>query len=349
MPDQFPDFSAWVYVLLTLNVLLAWFAPSIVNAFGGAEASDQARDFRINVLRGLNALFVILLCYYLFFGAAESFRRWGFRLFLSLLIVYASYLLAQLVSRFVRQRYGRKIISGETSRIADTYTSRALSISIAVFISIIALIAIVRVFGLSSLLEAGGVIGFIGVLLALTQGAWAPDMISGLIILNSKLLEERDVIKLDDGNEALIATVYRTKVFHTELLNLVDNHRVFIRNSRVREFTVHNLSRFASARGLRETLFFKIGYDLPPKQVRELLNQSFELACADESIEIEKQHPVEIRVRDAGDHAVEWSFHYYTKEPAAIIKNRQLIREIVLTRFLEAGISLSTPLTVQTV
>ncbi len=34
-----------------------------------------------------------------------------------------------------------------------------------------------------------------------------------------------------------------------------------IRNFKLRDFTVHNLSRFASTRGLRENLTFKIAYD----------------------------------------------------------------------------------------
>lgn len=72
-------------------------------------------------------------------------------------------------------------------------------------------------------------------LLALTQGAWAPDIISGLVILNSKMLQERDVIKLSDSNETFLGIVYCTRAFHTELLNVVDNHRVMISNSRMRD------------------------------------------------------------------------------------------------------------------
>ena len=49
-----------------------------------------------------------------------------------------------------------------------------------------------------------------------------------------------------------------------------------------------------------------------------------EIASADESITIEGQHPVEIRVQDTGDHAVEWSFHYYTKSAETMIKTRPI-------------------------
>jgi len=59
-------------------------------------------------------------------------------------------------------------------------------------------------------------------------------------------------------------------MFHTEILNLVNNHRVMLKNARLREFTIQNLSKFASAKGLREQLSFKIGYDISPEKVRKM-------------------------------------------------------------------------------
>lgn len=140
---------------------------------------------------------------------------------------------------------------------------------------------------------------------------------------------------------------YRTLAFHTELLNLVDNHRVMIRNSKIRDQTVHNLSRFASARGLRESLTFKIGYDVSIEAVTDMFNAAFEEATNDADISIESQHPLEIKVKDTGDHAIEWSVHYYTKEEFELIKTRQGFRQKILEASVEAGISLSTPLTHQ--
>ncbi|MEE9335286.1 MAG: hypothetical protein V3U65_14450 [Granulosicoccaceae bacterium] len=333
--------------LLLINLVLIVFSSRIIKALSDEDASENLLDFRTNVLRGLNGLAVGLLGYFRFYGAGQSGHGLGIQLLSILFVLYLSYLSAHLCSRIVRRRFGKPIQSGSVQRIADTYASRALAIFVSAFIGIIALISIIRIAGFSSLLEAGGVIGFIGVFLALTQSAWAPDLISGLVILNTKMLEERDVVKLTDSHETFYATVYRTRPFYTELLNLIDNHRVMIRNSKIRDYTVHNLSRFASAKGLRETLKFKIGYDTTPARVKEMFEEAFVAACDDPEIFVEEQHPLEIRIQDTGDHAVEWSIHYYTKEEAALIKTRQLFREKILYAAYEAAIDLSTPVTLQ--
>ncbi|MFK7890708.1 MAG: hypothetical protein AB8B63_07815 [Granulosicoccus sp.] len=342
----FLDQNWLVFVgLLLANTLLVFFAPYIVRVLSDNDVAAESLEFRTNVLRGFNALLIVLVGYFKFYGTGQSGQGLGIKLISILVVLYVSYLAAHLCARFVRQRFGRPIKSSGIDRVADTYASRALAIFISVFIGIIALISIIRIAGFSSLLEAGGVFGFIGVFLALTQGAWAPDLIGGLVILNTKMLQERDVVKLSDSNETFYAIVYRTRPFYTELLNLTDNHRVMISNSKIREYTVHNLSRFASAKGLRETLLFKIGYDTKPKAVKAMFEAAFIAACEDSEIAIEEQHPLEIRIQDTGDHAVHWSIHYYTKEESALIKTRQLFTERVLNAASEASIDLSTPVT----
>lgn len=340
--------SGVLYGLLLVNLLLIFIAPMLVQRFSNKELPDGARDFRINVIRGLNVLVIGLLGHFRFYSEGQSGQGIGIKVLSILVIIYLSYLTAHLIGRFVRLRFGRTVNNvGAGNRIADTYASRALSIFISVFIGIMALISIIRVAGFSSLLEAGGVIGFVGVFLALTQGAWAPDIISGLVILNSKMFKERDVIKINDGGNEMLAIVYRTLAFHTELLNLVDNHRVMIRNSKIRDLTLHNLSRFASARGLRETMLFKIGYNVPSKDVKNMFETAFNAAVEDPDIPLEEQHPIEIRLKDTGDHAIEWSVHYYTKDEFALIKTKQLFREKILEASLSANIDLSTPITHQ--
>ena len=342
--------STAFYGLLVLNLLLIVFAPYLVGRLSAKDTPEPVLDFRINVIRGLNVLIIGLLGHFRFYGAGQSGQGIGVKMLSILVIIYLSYLTIHLIGRFVRLRYGRPVQNvGATNRIADTYASRALTIFFSVFISIMALISIIRIAGFSSLLEAGGVIGFIGVFLALTQSAWAPDIISGLVILNSKMFKERDVIKINDGAEDMFAIVYRTLAFHTELLNLVDNHRVMIRNSRIRDMMVHNLSRFASARGLRESLRFTVGYDVPIKDVNNMFQAAFDAAAEDSELSIEKQHPLEIRIADTGDHGIVWSIHYYTKDEFSLIKIRQGIRQKVLEASIEAGISLSTPITHQQV
>jgi len=309
------------YVLVALCLCLIIFAPLIVDKITASDRGERTVRFQTNAIRGFAALFIALLGYYHFYRIGELMHR----------------------------RFGRRYKMGEVERIADTYTSRALSIFVTIFIVVIALISIIRISGFTSLLEAGGVVGFIGVFLALTQGAWAPDLISGLIILNSQMFQERDVIKLSNSQGDLLGRVYRTKAFHTELLNLVDNHRVMIRNSLMRDYHIQNLSLFANARGLRESMKFKIGYDVSPERVRAMFEKAYERAQSDPEVLLEGQFPLEIRVNDTGDHAIEWSIHYYTKDEAKLVSTGQRFRELILDASLEDAISLATPVTHQAV
>jgi small-conductance mechanosensitive channel len=181
----------------------------------------------------------------------------------------------------------------------------------------------------------------IGVMLALTQGSWAPDIISGLIIMNSDFLDEGDVVSLNNGE--LVAQVFRTKLFHTELLNLVNNNRILLNNANLRSKTIQNLSKFASAKGYREKLSFKIGYDDKPADVRAMFQRAMDAALKDEAIGIEENHDMEVRVLETGDYAIEWGVFYYTKDMKKMIRTRQLFSELILQESLACGISLATP------
>ena len=206
------------------------------------------------------------------------------------------------------------------------------------------MLSIIRLLGFDSLLEAGGVLGIVGVFLALTSSIWAPDIFHGLIILNSDMFSEGDVIQFKDG-ETVYGLVYKTKVFHTVILNIVNNHRIMIRNSKLRDFTLHNLSKFASAKGLRENLTFKIGYDVSPDKVKDLFETVYSMAKEDSGISIEEQYELEYGIKNTGDHAVDWVFYYYTKDVEKLMLTRQRLLLLMLEISIEKDISLSTPFT----
>jgi len=335
------------YLIIFMALLIFVFAPKVARAVTSDQQDKRSLSFRSHALRGFAVLVVAILGYFRYYYSGQAYNGFAVRLLSILMVLYLSFIAANFLATFVRARYGRRYAVSGRERVADTYASRALGIFLSIFIGLIALISVIRIAGFNSLLEAGGVIGIIGVFLALTQAAWAPDIISGLIILNSKMLQERDVVKLTDSNDTFLGIVYRTRAFHTELLNLVDNHRVMIRNSRVRDYTLHNLSRFANARGLRETLTFKIGYDVSAERVRAMFEAAYAAAIEDDEVFLEGQYPLEVRVQDTGDHAIEWSVHYYTKEAQALVKTGQIFREKILQFSIEHGIALSTPFTHQ--
>ncbi|MEM7468050.1 MAG: mechanosensitive ion channel family protein, partial [Pseudomonadota bacterium] len=155
--------------------------------------------------------------------------------------------------------------------------------------------------------------------------------------------EDGDVLELSNGDDKICVTVFRTKLFHTEFLNMIDNNRIMISNAKIRDYTLHNLSKFASARGLRESLRFNIAYGTDANTIRELFSAAIAEVVKGSPTAIESQYELEARGIATGDDAVEWALFYYTKEVKNIYRTRQLLREAVLKLSEKAGISLATP------
>lgn len=329
------------FLVLSINLLLIIFAQPTMRFLFRASTAESKLKWRVRLLRGLNLLIMAVYGYRYMYLPAEG-ESYAVKLLAIIVTLYMAYLCSNICHFFIYRQYGRKReLNGELV-VGETYQTRLFSIIANILIAIITLIAVIQELGFQSLLETGGVLGFIGVMLALSQGSWVPDVISGLIILNSDLFEEGDVVELENGHKTL-GTVYKTKIFHTEILNLVNNHRIMVKNALLREHTVHNLSKFASARGLRECLSFKISYDISAAEVKAM----FEKAYADmlaKPVPLAEQHGYEVKLLDTGDHALEWGFIYYVKEVGKLVTIRRDAREIILQASINAGISLATPL-----
>ncbi len=339
--EALSHFSASHYIIIAVNLLLMVLAKPIILKTGG-KLSDRHTDFRVNLLRVMNLAILAAVCYNAIYSDGSEGTGFAVKLISVLVVMYLAYLAANIASYVMRRRYGKTTKNIDGNLISDTYHSRMLTLVTSTFIAIVALIAVIRIAGYSSLLEAGGVIGFVGVFLALTQQAWAPDIISGLVLLNSDMVSEGDLIELGNG-EPIFARVFKTKIFHTVLIDVVNNHRIMVSNSKLRDQPIHSLSKFASARGLREKLSFKIGYDTESDKVKSMFSEAFDAIVNDGDNMIDDSHPLEIRVLETGDHAVEWGVFYYIKEVQGIIAVRQKLMEAILDTSVKHGISLSTP------
>ncbi len=330
------------YTVLATNLLLLIVAPYLVRAIYHEPDGSPAVIRKIRIIRALSLL--IFIAYFYFYTQKGKEHGLAFKILGVIGIIYFSYLVSHIAAYFIIRSYGNEREIKGKKRQVSTYHTRLLSIFTSVFIAIMALISIIQLLEFDSALKAGGVVGFIGVFLALTNNVWAPDIFSGLIILNSDMLEEGDIIEIHDTKQ-IYALVYKTKVFHTVILNLVDNHRIMIRNAKLRDYTIHNLSKFASAKGLRESLVFNIGYDTSTSQVRKMFNAAYKEVKRDPSIEIDAHHELEIGLQEVGDHAIEWRFYYYTKAANRLPRIRQQLLEVILTTAIKHDVSLSTPLT----
>jgi len=334
-------FDAIDLFVVTLNVLLMIFAKHIMRAVYHGADDDRTFILRVRIFRAFNLAIMGAFIYY-HLQTPSNTESPAFKLVSSLIVLYVGYVISHGVSSYVHTRYGkRKELDGKTT-IVETYNSRLIGIITSLLIYVIVIVAVVRILGFDSWLEAGGVLGVIGVFLAITQAVWAPDLFNGLIILNSGMLEPGDVVEFR-AEEHNLAVVHKTRLFHTELLNLVNNHRLMVRNTRMRDLVIHNLSRFASARGLREKLSFKIGYEVTPEKARKMFERAFANLVADKDLAVEDQHGIEVRTVDAGDYAIEYACFFHTKDIRNILKIRHKAIEYIICQAQEDGIELFTP------
>jgi small-conductance mechanosensitive channel len=301
---------------------------------------DDDLSTRASMMRALNFLIIMAVIINVF-GVHKN--DWLSNITQCLIVIYFAVLFTHIINFFIRQRFGKVRTSKNRVNISDTYSSRGLSLVVAAVMTIIAIVSCLQILGLNSLLEAGGAVGIVGIFLAMTQASWAPDIISGLIILNSRLCEEGDVIQFNMDGEKIVASIFRTKLFHTECLDLANNHRLMVRNAKLRDYGLQNLSRFASAKGLRERMFFNIDYQHSQEEVSNMMKRAFTAIDQSESTR-ETQFDPEILVFETGDHAVTWAVYYYIKDVKRLLYIKQIYRSYILAEAQRSNISLATPI-----
>jgi len=236
--------------------------------------------------------------------------------------------------------------------VENSYSSTVISFIINIFVAIITLILVIQIFGLDSMLQAGGVIGFIGVFFALTHSSWSPDIFSGLIIINSDSLKEGDVIQYTSDGRTVIGTVWRTKLFHTEILYHTNGHKVMIWNSKLKTLDIHNLTSKASSKGLRECVKLVTDSGDDVKKVRKTLEMASEQMQKHPTAAYNKEHETEIQLIKSGEGSAIWGLFYYVtakEDIKHIVRTRQQFNEAVLIAAQEMNLVIENKIDVHVV
>jgi len=222
-----------------------------------------------------------------------------------------------------KRRFGRERMVDQNKVYSETYSTRLVNLILLVIIIVTTIYALILIWGANSLLETTGIFGILMAFLAFTSSVWAPDIISGLIILNSESIEDGDVVVIDGhSNEYVIS---RVTLIYVILYDIRNNHRTLMRNSLFTSNRVDNLSRVASTKGVRQALLYKIGYpeftgrkDERAAQLAEFketigkLFLSAEESCKeDKDIMINENIPFEWALTNAGDYALEYTLWIY--------------------------------------
>ena len=351
--------------ILLINFGLYVFAPKIIKYFN----SGKENSFQLTILRSVNMLFIVLsIIDYIISFVTDAYSNYFSGVAYTLLVIYISSFAYNALSLLSRKRFGReKEMDGKTLFI-DTYNSRLIDIIVMVIIIFIAVYMVINAWGLTSMLETTGLMGLLVAFLALTNSIWAPDPYYCMVILSSDMLEDGDVVHIEGMDDTYI--ISRVTFIYTLLFNTRTNYKTLVRNSKLIELHIDNLSKKASTDGLREELTFKIGYPqmdgtldikshqpramkLFLKDVDQMFTNVIERAKEDEAIKLNENVEMEWMMTNTGDYALEFKLVYFLDTLPKTKLTRKVRKHIVGTRnrlvrlsyeaSVEHGLSLATP------
>lgn len=369
LPASGKEWSLHVLIFF-INITLLIFSKRIVKLLN--PTGNNANH--VNLFRFLNIVFLVLHVIDILVGNSSlAYNKIFLNLAMTILTIYVSFMLFNLLSYFNRRKFGAtKKIDGKNVKI-DNYSSRLIDIFIAILIILISFYSLISIWHLDSMLETTGLYGILIGFFALTNQIWAPDVFYGMVILYSKLIEDGDVIQIHGQENEYI--INKVNFIYTVLLDVRNNHRALIKNSKLIDHKIDNLSKKASADGLRYTLTYKIGY--PPilksddRTVREKEYAQFlsridsmfqavykEMHKKDGAIRVNGKLPFQWHMTSAGDYALEYTLYYHietlpnTKVTRTIRKyivaSKNFLNEEVYKQSIFYGIDLSTPLLITT-
>lgn len=361
-----PDFSQieWLVhgCIFALNLILLFFAKPIINRI------DPGRDHSIAL-----KIFITINVFFLIFHGVDivlmtlnlDYQNLFIKLAYTALCFYVSILVFKIGNAFFRRRFGKaKTFEGELI-YQDSYSSRVVELIFLVTIFLFATYTFIKIWGMDSLLETTGIFGIAIGFAALTSSVWVPDILSGLIILNTNILEDGDVVVVDGYKDEYI--IHKVSFIYTVLYDIRNNHRSFIRNKKFIESKIDNLSRVASTDGIRKAITYNIAYpdyskdketrvenlNIFNKQVDQLFSMANELATDKVDLPLKSQKPFEWFLTKAGDYALEYTLFVYL-EPAPTTKITSVARKhllsslyninsVVLESSAMVGLELKTP------
>jgi len=352
--------------IFSLNILLFIFARPLLNLIAPGEDNSS----KIKIFRALNVLVLALhLLDLILTGATRNYHHYFINLGYSLMIIYAGMLVYSFLGSVSKKRFGRERMLDNKTVYSETYSTRLVNLVLLVLIVITAIYALILIWGANRLLETTGIFGILMAFLAFTSSVWAPDIISGLIILNSQSLEDGDIVVIEGHPDEYV--ISRVTLIYVILYDIRNNHRTLMRNSQFTSNRVDNLSRVASTNGVRQALTYKIGYPQFTgrsderaaqlatfnKTIDDMFTRVFE-SCEDKKdIKINEAVPFEWAMTNAGDYALEYTLWIYleripnTKITARLRQHLMgtiyKVNEAVYTASVIENIDLSTPDVIQ--
>lgn len=377
----FPDMGqSQILIQLTIfvgNILLFLFAKPILSLIDPVGATDpKVRLFRaVNIfVFGLQLVGLFMLwANFAQVGGTEIvdgvekeiktssnfLRNMGY----SIMAIYGMMLLYSFLGAQIKKRFGKERNLDSKKVYMETYSSRLVNLIMLLILILTLIYILIVIWGAQD--KFTGIYGLLAAFLGFTAGIWAPDIISGLIILNTEILEDGDVVMLDGHkNEYVIG---RVTLIYVVLYDIRNNHRTLMRNAQFTQNRIDNLSRVTSSNGIRQGLLYKIGYpafsgnrDERVAQLAEFKDSIADMftaanqACIEnEDVMVNNSKPFDWALTNAGDFALEYTLWVYleripnTKITSTIRKHLMgtiyKVNEAVYEASIAEDIDLSTP------
>ncbi len=305
-------------LIFAANIILFFLARPILNLIEPTAKNSS----KVKIFQALNVLvFVLHAIDLVLLGSNAQYQQYFIKLGYSLMLIYGTLLLYSLLCALSKRRFGKVKELDDKKFYIESYSSRLVELVLLVIIVLSVIYALVVIWEAQNMFT--GIYAASAAFLAFTSSIWAPDIISGLIILNTEILEDGDVVVIDGHkNEYVIS---RVTLIYVVLYDIRNNNRTLMRNSQFTQNRIDNLSRVASTNGIRQGIVYKIGYpqfsghrDDRLTQLAEfrktidgMFDDAYAACCENENIKVNSNKSFEWAMTNAGDYALEYTLWIY--------------------------------------
>ena len=178
-----------------------------------------------------------------------------------------------------------------------------------------------------------GISLFLGLLVSLSSSSAISNVIAGTVLTYTRAFKLDDVVKIGQTvsrviNKTLLVTDLRT----------IENVSVSIPNSVVLNSEILNYSKLATDRGLVLHTEITIGYDVPWRQVRDLL-----LAAAGKVSTVLPDPSPFVHQKALNDFYVTYRLNVVVGDPAVMLTTYSELHAAILDEFNTAGVEIMSP------
>jgi len=353
--------------IFVTNLLIYIFASTIIKRLYNGDSDEDVTKSKIKLFRFFAILLLLLQSFDIIATTMNIEKYDGIFIDIgsTIAISYIGLFIFHICSHFIKKEFGDTEKTDEKTIKVTSYKSRMFNLLAGIFISIILIVSIVNVWEIQSVLGATGVIGVFVGFIVFTSGIWGQDLYNGIVMLYSKVMAEGNIIKFDKK----FYLVYKVTPVETILLDIYSNGRTILRNKELGNKVIESITRITHLQGYRFTIEYKVGYNIDYSldeesrikaydnnlaKMKEIISDTYIDCIEDEDISINEKYPVELLLKETGDHALHYIVAFYLKsfEPTnstlrarKYLKSKDLFNAIFFKNSVKHGIDLSTPTT----